>query len=83
MLRCYGSIILGVRLDEVRCPVLGVVVEVLEASTTMLELMMVIDISEAIIRHLHYRKWYLLLVVETLEMTGPVKRNLVTCPVTI
>ena len=36
-----------------------------------------------IVRHLHYRKRYLLLVVVTLEMTGPVNRKKVTGPVTI
>ena len=36
-----------------------------------------------IVRHLHYRNRYLLLVVETLEMNGPVNQNKVTGTVII
>ena len=49
----------------------------------MLLLMMVKDQSRVIVRHIHYPKRYLLLVIETLEVTGPVNRNKVTGPVTI
>ena len=49
----------------------------------MLQLMMVKDQSKVIVRHLHYRKWYLLLVIETLEINVPVNRKMVTGPVTI
>ena len=36
-----------------------------------------------IVGHLHNRKRYLLLVIDTLEMNGPVNRKKVTGPVTI
>ena len=36
-----------------------------------------------VILHLYYQKRYLLRVVQTLEVTGPVNQNLVTSPVTI
>ena len=49
----------------------------------MLLLMMVKDQSEVIVRHLRYPKRYLILVIETLEVTGPVNIKKFTGPVTI
>ena len=49
----------------------------------MILLMMVKDQSKVIVGHLHYPKRYILLVIETLEITGPVNRKKVTGPVTI
>ena len=49
----------------------------------MLQLMMVKDQSKVIVRHLHYPKRYLRLVIEDLEVTGPVNRKKFTGPVTI
>ena len=49
----------------------------------MLLLMMVKYHSKVIVGHLHNRKRYLLLVIDTLEITGPVNRKKVTGPVTI
>ena len=64
-------------------PCFLVVIEVWENSPIMLLLMMVKDHSRVIVGHLHNRKRYLLLVVETLEISGPVNRKKVTDPVTI
>ena len=72
-----------VHLDEFRCLILDVVVNVWEAIPTVLVQMMAKYILQGIIRHLHYRKRYFLPVVETLELTGPVNRNMVTRPVNI
>ena len=59
------------------------IIKVWENSPIMLQLMMVKDQSKVIVRHLHYRMRYLLLVIYTLEVTWPVNRNKVTGPVTI
>ena len=49
----------------------------------MLLLMMVKYQSEVIVRHLHYPKRYLLLVIDNLEVNVPVNRKKVNGPVAI
>ena len=59
------------------------VIEVWENSPIMLLLKMVKYQLKVIVRHPHYPKRYLLLVIETLEVTGTVNRKKVTGTVTI
>ena len=64
-------------------PCFFVVIEVWENYTIMFLLMTVKDHSKVIVGHLHNRKRYLILVIETLEITVPVNQKKVTGPVTI